>query len=180
MNKYLIALFSFILGMMILLPFFSYQKAESEKYSVLIENNTYPRHPVHECLKDKECLYLAQGAYYEARGESNAGVVAVMQTILNRVNHNRWKDSIKGVLYEKGQFSYTFDGSMEKGKYNRKQWWRMLWIAYETKNGIIHIPDEWKEFTHYHEKSITPKWSKKFDLVATIQNHKFYKCEKWC
>ena len=77
------------------------------------------------CKKDKDCTTLAEAAYYEARGESDAGVVSVLHTILNRVAHKAWPDSVQGVVYKPKHFSYTHDGSMKQGMNDKKQVARM-------------------------------------------------------
>lgn len=50
---------------------------------------------------------LARIIYFEARGESEAGQLAVANVVLNRVQHPQWPDSIREVIYQNGQFTPT-------------------------------------------------------------------------
>ena len=99
------------------------------------------------CSKDKDCATLAEAAYYEARGESDTGVVSVLHTILNRVAHKAWPDSVQGVVYQSKQFSYTHDGSMKHGMNNKNQVARISILAYDVLHGLIESPVSGS--THY-------------------------------
>lgn len=54
---------------------------------------------------DLECL--AKNIYFEARGESLDGQLAVGHVTLNRVEDSRWPNTICGVVYQPSQFSWT-------------------------------------------------------------------------
>ena len=128
------------------------------------------------CNKNKDCTILSEAAYYEARGETDAGVVAVMHTILNRVNkEGRWPNTIKEVVYQNKQFSYTWDGSLKKGMNDKKQVDRMLIVAYDVLNGLIDSPVGSSD--HYHTVYVNPSWSKHLNYTYHVGNHKFYRSE---
>lgn len=48
---------------------------------------------------------LANVIYHEARGESLAGQIAVGYVVLNRVEDKRFPNTIKGVVWQRHQFS---------------------------------------------------------------------------
>lgn len=51
----------------------------------------------------------------EAEGESELGKRLVIDTILNRVDHEKkWPNTVKGVIYEKGQFSSMWNGRVDR------------------------------------------------------------------
>lgn len=52
-----------------------------------------------------EIIELANALYHEARGESHTGQVAVGWVILNRVRDSRFPNTIRGVIWQHGQFS---------------------------------------------------------------------------
>ena len=56
---------------------------------------------------EKQLNCLAQNIYHEARGEPTSGQLAVAFVTLNRTEDDRFPDSICGVVYQKGQFSWT-------------------------------------------------------------------------
>lgn len=128
------------------------------------------------CKMDKDCTILAEAAYYEARGESDIGVVSVLHTILNRVAHKAWPDSVQGVVYKPKQFSYTHDGSMKQGMNDKKQVARMNILAYDVLHGLIESPVSGS--THYHSTKVNPYWVSDVSYVADVGNHKFYKGDR--
>lgn len=70
------------------------------------------------CKANPECAKLAEAIYYEARGESSAGQIAVAQVIVNRKNSKGFPNTIAGVIDAKSQFSYTSDPSVKVGTYS--------------------------------------------------------------
>lgn len=118
-----------------------------------------------------QCLKLAEAGYYEARGESDEGVAAVMYVIINRVNHKKWPGTIAKVIHQKSQFSYTFDGSLDKPM-EKAQKDRMRLLAWEVIHGTI--PNPVGLANHYHSKSSKPFWKRKMKFVTQIGNHLFY------
>ena len=56
---------------------------------------------------EKQLNCLAQNIYHEARGEPISGQLAVAFVTLNRMQDDRFPDSICSVVYQKGQFSWT-------------------------------------------------------------------------
>ena len=51
------------------------------------------------------CLALV--GYHEAKGESDRGMIAVMQVTMNRVKSEKFADTICGVVYSANQYSWT-------------------------------------------------------------------------
>jgi N-acetylmuramoyl-L-alanine amidase len=64
-------------------------------------NNTFTKN---------EIQMLAQMVYGEARGESFEGEVAVAAVMLNRIDSNKFPDSVSGVLFQRGAFAAVADG----------------------------------------------------------------------
>ena len=128
------------------------------------------------CKKDKDCTTLAEAGYYEARGESDIGVVSVLHTILNRVAHKSWPDSVQGVVYKPKHFSYTHDGSMRYGMNDTKQVDRMLVLSYDVLHGLIDSPVG--SSTHYHSTKVNPYWAGDVEYIANVGNHKFYRGDR--
>src|SRR5678816_4250625 len=71
--------------------------------------------PEEKCEMSRQCAKLAEVGYFEARSESDEGVLATMFTVLNRVDHPHYPNTIHGVIHQPNQFSYTHDGSLERG-----------------------------------------------------------------
>lgn len=63
---------------------------------------------------DSELRYMTSIIYCEARGESYAGQKAVGIVVMNRVRSDEFPDSIKKVIYQRGQFSPVRNGSFSR------------------------------------------------------------------
>lgn len=61
-----------------------------------------------------EVFLLAAIIHCEARGECYEGQVAVGAVVLNRVKSDKFPDTIKEVIYQKGQFTPVASGALEK------------------------------------------------------------------
>lgn len=62
----------------------------------------------------RELRYMTAIIYCEARGESYAGKKAVGIVVMNRVKSNKFPDSVKEVIYQRGQFSPVRNGSLNR------------------------------------------------------------------
>ena len=131
-----------------------------------------------------ELKCLQQNIYFEARGSSLADQAAVADVVLNRVESDKYPDTICKVVRQaklwKGnpiknqcQFSWYCDGKSDKMT-NRDSAESAYLIAYQMLNhkrfrGIAEGAD------HYHATYIKPYWAKSFNLVGTIGKHVYYK-----
>jgi hypothetical protein len=138
------------------------------------------RNPLPESVHDadqQKCL--AEGIYFEARGEPESGQAAVAQVILNRVRAPAYPDTICGVVYQNKhmrnscQFSFACDGRPER---IRSQWaWRMAErIAEDVTNGELWI-DEVGDSTHYHANYVSPRWGGRMIRLERVGDHIFYR-----
>ncbi len=127
---------------------------------------------------DAEWACLTEALYFEARGETLKGQLAVAEVILNRVDSPRYPDSICGVISQGAsrkhacQFSFKCDGVPER--FSEK-------LAYERVGKIAEMMVEGRErlltdgATHYHTKRVRPSWSRRLEKTAEIGVHIFYK-----
>ena len=65
-------------------------------------------------IDEKQLKCLALNIYHEARSEPPVGRYAVAWVTLNRVEHEKFRDTICKVVYQPGQFSWTEDGKSDK------------------------------------------------------------------
>lgn len=119
---------------------------------------------------EHDLICLAKNIYYEARGESQRGKLAVAQVTLNRVENKNYHNTICGVVYAKNQFSWTFDRTLTR-PYGQA-WLNALELAAYVLDEGIAIPNF--RALHFHAKSITPAWSKTRVRIAQIGGHVFY------
>lgn len=128
--------------------------------------------PEEKCEMSSQCAKLAEVGYFEARSESDEGVLATMFTVLNRVDHPHYPYTIHEVVHQPKQFSYTHDGSLERGIEEPEQFRRTLSLAYAVLTEEIESPIG--DSTHYHTTAINPYWASSLTHVTTIGSHKFY------
>ncbi|WP_161992673.1 cell wall hydrolase [Aureimonas leprariae] len=127
----------------------------------------------------KEQLCLANGIYFEARGESETGQAAVAQVILNRVRNPTYPDTICGVVYQnqnwrnRCQFSFACDGHRKRVT-NKRAFSTALRIAGEVTRGETWLP-EVGSATHYHATYVRPRWASAMKKVDKIGRHIFYR-----
>lgn len=118
-------------------------------------------------------MCLAIAIYFEARGEPLDGQFAVAEVILNRVEDRRYPDDICSVVFDDYQFSFANGNTTPSLPDPRvdPSAKRSIRVAKESlDNGpVLGITS-----THYHEKSVSPSWRKKFDLDGSYGNHVFY------
>lgn len=125
---------------------------------------------INSCLSSPSCEVLAEMAYYEARSEDDRGVLAVMFVAMNRLRLPSYPNTLREVIYQPYQFSYTHDGSLSKGYTEPEQRRRMLYLAHEVISGV------WDSVVgradHYHANYVNPNWG--YPLYTTIGKHHFY------
>jgi spore germination cell wall hydrolase CwlJ-like protein len=124
---------------------------------------------------DAEWQCLTQALYFEARGESLEGQVAVAEVILNRVDSPLYPRTVCGVVKQRGgggcQFSYVCDGKTrmrEKASADRAGR-----IARAMLDGAPRLLTDGA--THFHTRGVRPSWSKRFARTASIGAHLFYR-----
>ena len=140
-----------------------------------------------------ECLAL--NMYYEARNQGTAGVLAVTNVVINRVNDDRYPNSICEVVQQgptraswkdpkvrypvknRCQFSWYCDGKSDKPK-NTEQFTYFLNLSQGILNNEIPFLDITDGATHYHADYVMPAWAKTKTRTVEIQDHIFYKWEK--
>ena len=120
-----------------------------------------------------ECL--TEALYFEARGESLDGQIAVAEVILNRTDSPLYPRTICGVVKQRGgggcQFSYVCNG---KSKMREKAAADLAGrIARAMLDGAPRVLTDGA--THFHTRAVRPSWSKRFAKTASIGAHLFYR-----
>lgn len=125
---------------------------------------------------DDQWQCLKEAIYFESRGETLMGQIAVAEVILNRVDSPLYPGTVCGVVKQSGgggcQFSYICDGYAdrmgEKGPADLAGR-----IARAMLDGAPrHFTDG---ATHFHTRGVRPGWAKRFPKTAAIGAHLFYR-----
>ena len=89
------------------------EKVDVHRVVLTSTNETEP--VVEECiLTQEEIDLIALVTMAEAEGEPEEGKRLVISTILNRVDHERFPDTVHGVIYQKNAFSSMWDGRADR------------------------------------------------------------------
>ncbi|MGE0743169.1 MAG: cell wall hydrolase [Hyphomonadaceae bacterium] len=121
---------------------------------------------------------LAQAVYYEARGETQRGQVAVAEVIMNRVRSRAYPNSVCGVVYQGSerstgcQFTFTCDGSLRHPPRGRA-WDRAQRVATAVMAGYTRPVTQ--HATHYHTTGVNPIWNSGLVETTQIGVHIFYR-----
>lgn len=118
---------------------------------------------------DMRCL--AGAIYFEARGETLEGQLAVGNVILNRAESGRFPSSYCGVVYQPSQFSFIRGRSMPAIRENSRDWRDAVAIAQIVEDGSWNSPAKGALF--FHAARVSPGWH--LTRLARVDNHVFYR-----
>ena len=124
---------------------------------------------------------LALNVYFEARGESEAGQLAVAEVTMNRLASNLYPDTVCGVVYQKkwdtlrkryvGAFSWTELETLPRPA--GEEWRRARRVAeavyYQREAPAL------EGVLFYHATYSKPSWAREKKRVARIGRHVFYR-----
>lgn len=126
-------------------------------------------------LPDQEFHCLALNIYHEARGESFAGMIAVAQVTLNRLDARyHGQGTLCRVVYDAHQFSWTRSITKRKETPTGAPWSTATLAAQKAVEGVRIVGLE--NALHYHADWIPhPRWSLKMTLNHVIGQHVYLK-----
>jgi spore germination cell wall hydrolase CwlJ-like protein len=131
--------------------------------------------------KAEKCL--ANAVYFEARGESVRGQIAVAQVVMNRVFSPFYPNDVCGVVYQNAgrhlacQFTFACDGIPDIVT-EPDAWERAKRIARDMLDGRLWMPEVSKS-THYHAYWVHPDWVNEMKKIYKLGVHTFYRPRAW-
>jgi len=137
-----------------------------------------PSVPAQPQIDARQHNCLSQAIYFEARGESQRGQIAVAEVIMNRVRSGYYPNSICGVVYQGShratgcQFTFTCDGSLNRTPRGRA-WDRAQRVATAVMSGYTRPVTQGA--THYHTHAVNPVWNSGLVETTSIESHVFYR-----
>ena len=128
----------------------------------------------------KELRCLTQNVYFEARGESADGQLAVALVTMHRVKSRRYPNTICNVVWQRRQFSWTHDGRSDRPT-DRRAWKRAQLIADFIVNKYWTLPAQSRSAIditngalHYYAPGLAnPYWAKVKIVTREIGGHVF-------
>ena len=145
-------------------------------------------------LLETAFICLALNTYHEAKNQSLVGQIATAQVVMNRVEDNRFPNTICEVVKEgptrpswedpnkeypikhRCQFSWYCDGKDDTPK-NEKAWKTAQDVAFLVLYDKIKL-DVTEGATHYHATYVRPSWAKTKKRTTRIEKHIIYRWEK--
>jgi spore germination cell wall hydrolase CwlJ-like protein len=120
---------------------------------------------------DPEMRCLAGAVYFESKGESLAGQLAVARVVMARSKSGRFPSTMCGVVYQPSQFSFVRGGKMPRIDTGSSHWKNAVAISKIAIDGSWKSPVEGALF--FHARYVSPGWRLK--RMGSIDNHIFYR-----
>ena len=129
-------------------------------------------------FSSEEMHCLQQNIYFEARGESVLGQRAVAWVTLNRMDSDRYPNTICEVVWQDRQFSWTHDGLPDRPGTNsieQQSWARAGLIARSvTRKWAYNHESLVEDAVMFHADYVSPYWAASYQEVTQIDGHIFY------
>jgi spore germination cell wall hydrolase CwlJ-like protein len=122
---------------------------------------------------DEETNCLATAVYFEARGESLEGQLAVAHVVMNRAASGRYPSDWCGVVKQPAQFSFVRHGEFPYADTNSDAWKKAEAIAELAAANIV--PSVGQDVLWYHADYVAPSWRHSLQEVQQIGAHIFYR-----
>jgi len=127
----------------------------------------------HTDAEEVQCLSLA--IYFEARGESDVGQLAVGSVVLNRAKDSNFPSTVCGVVKQGGesppcQFSWWCDGKSDQPR-EASGWLASQKLANKILRGEAIDPT--RGALYFHTTAVNPKW--RLQRLGKIGSHIFYR-----
>jgi N-acetylmuramoyl-L-alanine amidase len=122
---------------------------------------------------DEEANCLAAAVYFEARGETLDGQLAVARVVMNRAVSGRYPSSWCGVVKQPAQFSFVRHGQFPWIDTTSSAWARAQGVARLAVANVV--PTVSTDVLWYHADYVAPSWGRRLEPVSKIGAHIFYR-----
>jgi N-acetylmuramoyl-L-alanine amidase len=124
---------------------------------------------------DEQANCLATAVYFEARGESVEGQLAVARVVMNRAASGRYPPDWCSVMKQPWQFSFV---NPRTGQYpsidtTSAAWARAQGIARLAVANVVPSIDD--NVLWYHATYVAPSWGRRLAISQKIGAHIFYR-----
>ena len=124
---------------------------------------------------DQEANCLATAVYFEARGETLEGQMAVAKVVINRAKSGKYPSSWCAVMKQPWQFSFVnpYTGQYPSIDLGSRAWAKAQGIARLAAANVI--PSVSDDVLWYHATYVAPSWGRRLSLAQRIGTHIFYR-----
>lgn len=122
---------------------------------------------------DEQGNCLATAVYFEARGESLEGQLAVARVVMNRAASGRYPTDWCSVVKQPWQFSFVRNGQFPAVNEGSAAWARAQGVARLAMANVV--PSVESDVLWYHATYVAPSWGRRLALSQKIGLHLFYR-----
>lgn len=122
---------------------------------------------------DAQTNCLATAVYFEARGESLEGQLAVARVVMNRATSGRYPPDWCSVVKQPAQFSFVRHGEFPNIDTNCDAWKKAEAVAELAAANVV--PSVSPDVLWYHANYVAPAWRRSLQEVQQIGAHIFYR-----
>jgi len=124
---------------------------------------------------DQETNCLATAVYFEARGESVDGQLAVARVVMNRAASGRYPPSWCATVKQPWQFSFVnpHSGQIPAIDYGSDAWRKAVAVAELAVANVV--PSVSTDVLWYHATYVAPSWRRNLTQAQKIGAHIFYR-----
>lgn len=135
------------------------EEETEEEFLLKVKNNK---------KSNNELRCLALNMYHEARGQGKIGMLLVGHVTMNRVKHKNYPNTICKVVYQHKQFSWVH--TIKDHTPKEKKSWK---LAQDLAKLVINRTfDRSNGALFFHNKNISPYWSKDNDEIQKLDKHR--------
>jgi len=122
---------------------------------------------------DEETACLATAVYFEARGESLEGQLAVARVVMNRAASGKYPPSWCATVKQPWQFSFVRNGRFPAADTGSNAWRKAQAIARLAVSNAV--PSLSHDVLWYHANYVAPSWGRRLTRAEKIGTHIFYR-----
>ena len=122
---------------------------------------------------DEQGNCLATAVYFEARGESLEGQLAVARVVMNRALSGKYPSDWCSVVKQPWQFSFVRNGQFPAIATSSSAWARAQGVARIAMANVV--PSVGSDVLWYHATYVAPSWGRRLNLAQKIGTHIFYR-----
>jgi len=122
---------------------------------------------------DEQTNCLATAVYFEARGETVEGQLAVARVVMNRAASGRYPSDWCSVVKQPAQFSFVRHGEFPYADTSSYAWQKAEAVAQLAAANVV--PSVSNDVLWYHADYVAPSWGHRLAMVEKIGAHIFYR-----
>ena len=122
---------------------------------------------------DEQGNCLATAVYFEARGESVEGQLAVASVVINRAASGHYPPDWCAIVKQPAQFSFVRNGQFPCDRHRLGRVARAQAVARLAISNVV--PSLSSDVLWYHANYVAPSWGRRLTRAEKIGAHIFYR-----